>query len=146
MPTMSPVEPTMVPADRSNSPPIMSRATAIAMIPNSAEESSQVATPPAVTNASVIAAKKQNTATAATAAPTSGRRSNLVSRLTVTSRCVSCTGGESTAMAHLVPRSANCLTLAALSLVTKPGPEYTGRPPPTSLPLRTFSAAKTTGR
>jgi hypothetical protein len=52
-PTISPVVPTITPAERSNSPPIISNDTATAMIPNCAEDSSHVEAPAALRNASV---------------------------------------------------------------------------------------------
>jgi len=47
-PTTRPVVPTIAPAERSNSPPIINSATATAMMPNWADDSSQVEAPPAV--------------------------------------------------------------------------------------------------
>ena len=47
MPVVRPVVPTMAPADRSNSPPIISSATATAMMPNDDDVKIQVLAPPA---------------------------------------------------------------------------------------------------
>ncbi len=77
-PTMSPVKPVMAPADRSNSPPIISSATATAMMPIVEAPRSQVLAPGAVAKTLVVAAKKTKITTAATSAPISGRFKSLV--------------------------------------------------------------------
>ena len=56
-PTSSPVVPVIAPAERSNSPPIMSMATATAMMPNNDAEYSQVAVPAGDRNAFVASEK-----------------------------------------------------------------------------------------
>ena len=57
MPVMRPVVPVIAPAERSNSPPIISRATATAMIANEDDVKIHVLAPPGVANASVVMAK-----------------------------------------------------------------------------------------
>jgi hypothetical protein len=57
-PTTSPVNPVMAPAERSNSPPIISSATATAMMPIVDAPRSQVLDPLAVAKAAVVVAKK----------------------------------------------------------------------------------------
>src|SRR4051812_25652458 len=73
MPTTSPVKPVMAPADRSNSPPIISIATATAMIPIVDADRSHVAAPGRVANTSVVTVKNAKITTAASSAPISGR-------------------------------------------------------------------------
>ena len=70
------MKPVIAPAERSNSPPIISRATATAMMPMVEAERSQVLAPLAVAKTSVVTAKKTKTTIAATRAPTSGRLSS----------------------------------------------------------------------
>ncbi len=53
MPVIRPVVPIIAPADRSNSPPIMSRATATAMMANEDDVKIQVLAPAGLANASV---------------------------------------------------------------------------------------------
>ena len=77
-PTTRPVKPVMAPADRSNSPPIISKDTATAMIPMVDAPRSQVLAPAAVAKASVVTAKKTKITTAATSAPLSGLFRTLV--------------------------------------------------------------------
>ena len=77
-PTTRPVKPVMAPADRSNSPPIMSSATATAMMPIVEAPRSQVLAPLAVAKTSVVTAKKTKITMAATSAPISGRFKSLV--------------------------------------------------------------------
>ena len=57
MPVIRPVVPVIAPADRSNSPPIISRATATAMIANDDEVKIQVLAPAGWANAVVVSAK-----------------------------------------------------------------------------------------
>ncbi len=68
-----PVVPVSTPADRSNSPPIMSRAMATAMMPSVEAGSSQLATPSADRKTSDCEEKNAKTATAPTTEPSSGR-------------------------------------------------------------------------
>ncbi len=100
MPIISPELPVMTPAERSNSPPIMSRATATAGMPSVEATSVQLAMPSSVMNSDVVTVKNTATAIAASAAPSSGRRSSLVARLTCASRSsttsVAGTGASST--------------------------------------------------
>ena len=74
MPTISPVVPVIAPTDRSNSPPIIKSAPATASTPKSEEEYNHVETPAVDKNAVVVLEKYVNIRSAATAAPTSGRR------------------------------------------------------------------------
>ncbi len=64
---------TVTPEDRSNSPPIMSRATPTATIPMVEEAYRTVANEGRVRNAGAIAKKKMKIAIAAATAPISGR-------------------------------------------------------------------------
>ena len=64
---------TVTPGDRSNSPPIISRATPTATIPMVEEAYSTVANEGRVRNAGAIAKKKMKIAIAAATAPISGR-------------------------------------------------------------------------
>ena len=68
--------PVAAPEDRSNSPPIISRETATAMIPSVAETSRMEAAPPAVPNSRETAQKKLQMTVAPTMAPISGRTNN----------------------------------------------------------------------
>ena len=57
MPVIRPVKPVIAPAERSNSPPIISSATATAMIANDEDVNTQVLAPAGVANALVVTAK-----------------------------------------------------------------------------------------
>ena len=72
MPTVSAVVPVSTPADRSKWPPIISSATATAMMPSVEAGSSQLATPRADRNTGDWTAKNAKTTTAPTSAPSSG--------------------------------------------------------------------------
>ena len=67
-----PSAPVAAPEERSNSPPIISRATATAMMPRVAETSSTTAWLPAVPNCSETAQKKSQMAAEPMTAPISG--------------------------------------------------------------------------
>jgi len=67
-----PVEPVMTPAERSNSPPIINRATATAMMPSGAAPSSHEADVAAVENFSLVAQKSAQTMMVPMRAPISG--------------------------------------------------------------------------
>ncbi len=75
-PMKSPVEPTMTPAERSNSPPIINRATATATMPVLAAESLHRAIPLREANFPVwsTVVKSTKTTRAPMSAPNSGRR------------------------------------------------------------------------
>ena len=64
--------PVMTPDDRSNSPPIISRATAVAMMPVGAATSSQLSVELAWPNVRAFPQKKIHTMTAPMSAPISG--------------------------------------------------------------------------
>src|SRR4051812_43987066 len=74
MPIIRPAEPVMTPAERSNSPPIMSSATATAGMPIVDATSVQFAIPSSFRNSGFCVQKKIATTTAASSAPISGRR------------------------------------------------------------------------
>src|SRR5262245_30122652 len=74
MPIIRPAEPVITPADRSNSPPIMSSATTTAGIPIVDATSVQFAMPLSFRNSEFCVQKKIATTTAARSAPISGRR------------------------------------------------------------------------
>ena len=69
---VTPVAPVITPADRSNSPPIIKSATAIAMMPSGAATSRKFAVLPAVPNVSPLPQKKAHTTTVPIRAPISG--------------------------------------------------------------------------
>ena len=74
MPIIRPAEPVMTPADRSNSPPIISSATNTAGIPIVDATSVQFEMPSSFRNSEFCVQKKIATTIAASAAPISGRR------------------------------------------------------------------------
>ena len=76
MPTVRAVVPVITPADRSKCPPIMSSATATAMIPNVEATSSQLAIPLNDRNTSDCTEKNARTTTAPISEPSSGLTSN----------------------------------------------------------------------
>src|SRR5689334_2146216 len=75
MPSIRPAEPVITPADRSNSPPIISTATTTAGMPIVDATSVQFEMPSSFRNSAFCVQKKIATTTAATSAPISGRRS-----------------------------------------------------------------------
>src|SRR5829696_582086 len=75
-PMNRPDVPVITPADRSNSPPIMSRATATATMPRVEAGSSQFATPEGLRNTSDSSAKNTKTMTTPISAPSSGLSSS----------------------------------------------------------------------
>src|SRR5918996_90351 len=79
-PISRPVEPVITPAERSNSPPIISNATATDMIPIVEATSVQFAIPLSVPNASVVTQKNTQTTSAPSSDPTSGRRISRAQR------------------------------------------------------------------
>ena len=85
-PSSRPDVPVITPADRSNSPPIISSATTTAMMPSVDATSVQLATPPSVRKLPAVATKNSPTASAPISAPSSGLRSSFVARLTSASR------------------------------------------------------------
>src|SRR3954454_18672051 len=78
MPIMRPAEPVMTPADRSNSPPIISRATSTAGMPIVDATSVQFEIPSSFRNSALWVQKKIAMTIAASAAPISGRRRRRV--------------------------------------------------------------------
>src|SRR5829696_1121674 len=82
MPMNRPAVPVITPAERSNSPPIISRATATAGMPSVEATSVQLAAPSSVPNGSAVSAKNTPITAAASSAPSSGRRSRRVMKLT----------------------------------------------------------------
>src|SRR4051812_5740460 len=74
MPSIRPAEPVITPADRSNSPPIMSSATATAGMPIVDAMSVQFEMPSSFRNSEFCVQKKIAITTAASSAPISGRR------------------------------------------------------------------------
>ena len=74
MPIIRPAEPVITPADRSNSPPIISSATTTAGMPIVEATSVQFAMPSSFRNSEFCVQKKIATTTAASSAPISGRR------------------------------------------------------------------------
>src|SRR5919202_3813018 len=76
MPIIRPEEPVMTPAERSNSPPIISSATATAGMPIVDATSVQFEMPSSFRNSEFCVQKKIATTTAASSAPISGRRSS----------------------------------------------------------------------
>src|SRR5262245_1221927 len=89
--TTSPVVAVITPAERSNSPPIMSSAMATAMMPSVEAGSSQIATPSRERNTLDWVAKNTNTTIAPTTEPSSGRTRIRRTRLISATR--SSTGG-----------------------------------------------------
>ena len=85
-PITRPVVPVITPAERSNSPPIISSATATAMIPYDEATSVQLAMPLSVPKASVVTQKNTQTTSAPRSEPTSGRRMSRAHRLMLASR------------------------------------------------------------
>src|SRR5215217_4887988 len=85
-PMNRPAVPVMTPAERSNSPPIMSSATATAGMPSVDATSVQFAAPSTVPNRSVVNTKNRPITVAASTAPISGRRRRRVVRLTFARR------------------------------------------------------------
>ena len=140
--------PVITPAERSNSPPIISSATATAMIPYDEATSVQLAMPLSVPKASVVTQKNTQTTSAPRSEPTSGRRMSRAheadvgqplvrDRLRVGAAPAGAAGlpppMASDISASLPPRAV--ATVSALSFVTKPGPVSTGWPPPTVFAL-----------
>src|SRR4051794_15527804 len=74
IPIIRPAEPVITPADRSNSPPIISSATTTAGMPIVEATSVQLAMPSSFKNSAFWVQKKIATTTAARSAPISGRR------------------------------------------------------------------------
>src|SRR4051812_32533014 len=103
MPVIRPVVPVIAPADRSNSPPIISSATTTAMIANEDEKKIHVLAPAGRAKAFVVNEKYRKITTAATRAPTSGRRRTAASRACWPTRSSrwgagSATGGDGVAV------------------------------------------------
>src|SRR4051794_31911366 len=94
IPVIRPVVPVIAPADRSNSPPIISIATTTAMIANDDDSKTQVLAPAGSAKAVVLNAKYKKMSRAATAAPTSGRRRNAASQACSPTRSSRSAGGR----------------------------------------------------
>src|SRR5690242_11813324 len=86
MPSIRPAEPVMTPADRSNSPPIISSATATDGMPMVDATSVQLEMPSSFRNSEFWVQKKIAMTTAASSAPISGRRRIRAARLMLASR------------------------------------------------------------
>src|SRR6476660_912063 len=86
MPIIRPAEPVITPADRSNSPPIISSATATAGMPIVEATSVQLAMPSRWAHSEIWVVKKIATASAASSEPSSGRRRIRASGLILASR------------------------------------------------------------
>src|SRR3954468_9219384 len=143
---------TATPADRSNSPPIMSSATATAMMPIVEEPYRIVPMLLALRNAGATARKSRATAMAPMRAPTSGRPKKLAATERVTTRSsagafvivvISVTFRRSSG-GHRVPLAANWETCAMFDLSMKAGPVATLLPPPSVLPLVLYSQSPST--
>src|ERR687895_674634 len=128
IPMKSPAEPVITPAERWNSPPIMSSATATAGMPSVEATSVQLAAPSSVPNSSVVRAKNSPITAAAISAPSSGRRANFVRGLTSARRSSTTDVVGSTAVAWL---------LIAISLLLG----ARGRRPACSRPPAPYSAS-----
>ena len=150
MPISRPVEPVITPDDRSNSPPIISSATATAMMPSVDATSVQRAMPLSVANCSAVTAKNRNTAPAPIIAPSSGRWSSLVRNETFASRSSSAvSGGSDVGWSALCSSRAGLrqlLDLRGVGLLDEARPGEDELPPPTVLRLVLLSVRKTTGR
>src|SRR4051794_10896809 len=85
-PIIRPAEPVITPADRSNSPPIISRATITAGMPIVEATSVQFAMPSSRRNSEFCVQKKMATTMAASSAPISGRLRMRAARLMFASR------------------------------------------------------------
>ena len=147
--------PVITPADRSNSPPIISSPTGTATIPKNAACCVQAARPVCLSHRwlaleSVIA-NRMNTAIAPISAPSSGRRRMRVSQLIGTSRSSEAAGaggiGPAGCEVALIPQGSVMVgstqsspaaiaaeTLLMFVLSTTSGPLATVVPPPTLLP------------
>ena len=121
-----PAQPMIEPIERSNSPAIMSSATATARIPSGAAALRTAAVPSRLRNGGpATSANPTQTSTAAAAAPSSGRaRSSLSSN----------------------PSSARAITSAAFSFVTKLGPVRMICPPPGMAFVSRYLVSRTTAR
>src|SRR5690242_13442295 len=86
MPSIKPAEPVMTPADRSNSPPIISSATATDGMPMVEATSVQLEMPSSFRNSEFCVQKKMAITTAASSAPISGRRMIRAAVLMLASR------------------------------------------------------------
>ena len=146
MPVIRPVVPVIAPADRSNSPPIISSATTTAMIANDDDVKIQVLAPAGSANAVVVNEKYRKTSRAATAAPTSGRRRMAASRACSPTRssrsagfCCCSTGGGA-AVVLMVPSSGCCSSEAAVRGPARAGPHPSAQRVPCWANFRTSAA------
>ena len=155
MPIIRPAEPVITPADRSNSPPIISSATTTAGMPIVDATSVQFAMPSSCRNSEFCVQKKIATTIAASSAPISGRRRMRDVEADVRQPLVGDRQPAAAPPRRARPWSASfiaCLRPPAsrrsstLALSTKPGPVRTGWPPPTVLALVLKSFRKTIGR
>src|SRR5215216_838404 len=129
MPMNRPAVPVMTPAERSNSPPIMSSATATAGMPSVAATSVQFAAPSSVPNRSVLITKNSPITVAASTAPISGRRNRRVVRLTSDMRSSTTEVVDGVGGLTAVAGSVTCLSSSSGSARR---PARAGRRPPTS--------------
>src|SRR5205085_6729511 len=129
MPVVSPVVPIMVPADRSNSPPIISIATATAMMTKFDAVKIQVLAPLGFENASVVTVKKTKITIAPASAPTSGLRRILLRRCDELSRSSS-SGGVSGAAAGSSVMVVMSAPSVPAQLATRETPTEQGLPAP----------------
>src|SRR5918997_719307 len=129
IPMKRPEDPVMTPAERSNSPPIISRATATAGMPSVDATSVQLAAPSSVPKSSVVKAKKSPITAAAIRAPSSGRRASFVSRLTSARRSSTTEVVGSTAVAwRVVPQALGSAECARIALSPAPAPRGSAGP------------------
>src|SRR3954454_2041116 len=156
---------TVTPADRSNSPPIISSATPTATMPMVDEAYRTVASAGRVRNAGATAQKKAKITIAAASAPISGRErtretrdrwvrpggaAGAVDGFAATDELMACSrgvgDGSGGAGIGRLPRTGYRVLFLAYSTIgpmllwsTTDGPVRTGPPPPMSLPLVRFS-------
>src|SRR2546430_2671247 len=119
----SPVDAVITPADRSNSPPIMSSATGTAISPRVEASSNQLATPPMVRKLLVTKEKNRNTSTAPSSALISGRTTSRSSTRDRPSRS-SAAGADASTVATALPGSPLGILrhLVHIGLVDETGP------------------------
>src|SRR5664279_4701545 len=126
---------TATPADRSNSPPIMSSATETAMMPIVDEPYRIVPMLATFRNAGADAKKSRATAMAPMSAPTSGRPRKLAVAERVLTRASVGVAVTVAMSGHRVPLAANLATSAMFFESMNAGPVATFWPPPIVSPL-----------
>src|SRR4051812_37928452 len=137
IPIIRPAEPVITPADRSNSPPIISRATTTAGMPMVAATSVQFEMPSSFRNSEFWVQKKMATTTAASRAPISGRRSSRAIGLIWARRSspAGWGGGGATAGAGVPDVAMSVLRITSLSSVWERWAAGRGRRPAARAPL-----------